>query len=190
MRRYVAGGSEPAFGNVVAIASFCGVTLEWLAYGHGPVTLDDEMRVVSTAYDETAFVPVFNIRAAAGAGAINHDHASGERFPASKSLLRKCAASADNVQAIRVVGDSMSPTIDDGALILVDRAQREIIEGGVYIVSLGEEVRIKRLHKTMSGRITLRSDGDKTFFPDEELDRQEAEQLVIHGRVFWAEKLL
>jgi len=58
------------------------------------------------------------------------------------------------------------------------------------VVSLGEEVRIKRIHKAISGKITLRSDSYKALFPDEELDKDQAAQLQVHGRVIWTERLL
>lgn len=190
LRRYIAGAAEPPFGNVVALAEHCGIGLEWLAYGGESPSSGAHFRGRIVSSDDVVMIPVLSIRAAAGAGSVNHSQAVVDQFPTPKALLRKIGASVENVQAIRAVGDSMSPTIDDGSLVLVDRAQHDVLDGGIYVVSLGDEVRIKRIHKTMSGRITLRSDGDKILFPDEELGQQEAERLIVHGRVFWAERLL
>ncbi|MBU3888921.1 S24 family peptidase [Methylosinus sp. KRF6] len=101
------------------------------------------------------------------------------------------AVTPDAAQLIRSTGFSMAPTIADRALIMVDRFSRDVVDGEIYVVSLGDEVRIKRVHKAISGKITLESDNDdKRLFPDEELSPADSMQLRVRGRAFWTEKEL
>lgn len=194
LRRYVNALSSPSADRLKRIADFTGKSMVWFT-GHGPAisTKPSTLDISDATCDkngEIVHVPFLEIRAAAGAGAINPEVGQYETVPVPKAFLRERGAHSDRVHFIRASGDSMSPTIDDGSLVLVDRSQKAIVDGRIYVVSMRDEVRIKRLKKSLSGKVTLHSDGDKEIFPDEELDRLEAEQLVVHGRVFWTEKLL
>jgi len=190
LRRYVSGTSSPSADRLKRISDFTGLSVEWLMSGEGLALSVEPSHPRVDKYGDVVNVPYLSIRAAAGAGAVNHEVSRFEIVPLPRQFLRERGARSDRVQFIRASGDSMSPTIEDGALVLVDLSQTRIVDGGIYVVSLGDEVRIKRLKKSLSGKITLHSDGDKSIFPDEELDSHEASALVVHGRVFWTEKLL
>ena len=81
-----------------------------------------------------------------------------------------------------VIGDSMEPLIQDGDTILIDQHDKDVIEGKIYVVTLGEELRVKRIYKGINGLI-LRS--ENTRYPDISVTTAEMESLVIHGRVRW-----
>ncbi|MBY6243512.1 LexA family transcriptional regulator [Methylosinus sp. Sm6] len=191
LRRYIGGDSEPSISKLCAIAGFAGVSLRWLVYGQGAVLSDDQIRGNVLASDDTIQVPILDIRAAAGAGSINGDAAELGRAPFSRAFFRHHGVSPEAAQLIRSCGVSMVPTIADRALVMVDRLGRDVVDGDIYVVSLGDEVRIKRLHKSISGKITLKSDnGDKRLFPDEELSVADSRDLRVHGRAFWTERAL
>lgn len=191
LRRYQDGKSEPTASNLRALGDHCGVSIDWLIYGRGSVLSDETIRGAVSISDDAIWVPILDIRAAAGTGAVNGEGSELGRSPFSREFFRTHGVSPDAAQLIRSTGFSMAPTIADRALVMVDRFSRDVVDGEIYVVSLGDEVRIKRVHKAISGKITLKSDNDdKRLFPDEELSPADSMQLRVHGRAFWTEKEL
>jgi len=81
---------------------------------------------------------------------------------------------------IRVQGDSMMPTLEDGDEILVDRDRRRIEgRGGVFVIRLDGELMVKRL-RTGVGGIEVISDN-----PDWDTRVVPAKALDVVGRVAW-----
>lgn len=77
-----------------------------------------------------------------------------------------------------VSGESMSPTLRDGAVALVDQSAHEIIDGKVYVVYIKDSgIIIKRLFRGV-GTISLRSDN-----PDFPELKAKAEEIVVQGRI-------
>lgn len=121
-----------------------------------------DVRGAYTAVDAVS-VPVVDIEAAAGGGAVNSDYFNESEvlhFPSSMlsptSSKRLC---------INVRGESMEPTIFDGTRIVVrllDRSEwAHIRSGDVYVVTDREgNTFVKRLRNNldMSGKLTLISD--------------------------------
>ena len=63
-----------------------------------------------------------------------------------------------SLTALKVAGESMAPTIKDGAEVVVDRAVGELVDGRIYVVYIRDNgLVIKRLYKG-PGVIILRSD--------------------------------
>jgi phage repressor protein C with HTH and peptisase S24 domain len=112
-----------------------------------------------------------------------------EKIPFPRLLLQRLAVAPDQLLLLRATGDSMTPTIPDGALVLVDRSKREIGGDAIYLVSLDGEPRVKRVRKNIDGSLSLICDNREAYEP-ERLSRAEAERLTVHGRVCWTEKLL
>lgn len=84
-----------------------------------------------------------------------------------------------------VVGDSMEPLFSEGDTLLVDKSDVEVMDGKIY-VTLGDELRVKRVHKSLSGLI-LRSENPK--YPDIPVTGPDLENFVVHGRVRWCGKV-
>ncbi|MDR0467484.1 MAG: helix-turn-helix domain-containing protein [Campylobacteraceae bacterium] len=116
-----------------------------------------------------------NIEASAGHGVENiYDESNIIYMP--KSIMPK---SNDSVDVIRVKGDSMSPTINDGDLVFVDKKNIDVVSGKIYVIKIENEVFIKRLLK-IPGQIIVRSDNKDTY-PDFNFK----EDCVIIGRVIY-----
>lgn len=88
-----------------------------------------------------------------------------------------------NVKVMRVRGQSMERTLFDGDKVAVDTGNTKLASNHVYVVVMGDEVRVKRLFRAADGRIRIVSDNsDKTLYPDEYVD-DDASLFVIVGRV-------
>ena len=127
-----------------------------------PAAIAADIRGAYTAVGAVS-VPVVDIEAAAGGGAINSDYfdeADVMRLPAS--MLPRTSAKR---LCISVSGESMEPTIYDGTRIVVrllDRSEwARIRSGEVYVVTARDgNSYVKRLRNNLetSGRLILTSD--------------------------------
>ena len=80
-----------------------------------------------------------------------------------------------------VQGESMSPTVMDGDLVMLDVGRRLVHGGGIYAIGLGDAISIKRLELLVGGRVRVISDNRKEY-PPYEVDQAE---LRILGRIIW-----
>ncbi len=131
-------------------------------------------------------VPVgrFDLRAAAGAGALADDERPVAHIAFDPGWLRRVARGRpEQLALIRVAGDSMAPTLDDGDDILVDRGDGlERLRGGIYVLRLDGTLVVKRLVLTADrAAATIRS--DNPAWPD--LPLCASATLDIVGRVVW-----
>jgi phage repressor protein C with HTH and peptisase S24 domain len=85
-----------------------------------------------------------------------------------------------DVALIEVVGDSMSPTIDDGDLVVADTRETRFKSDGIYVIRNGDDLSIKRVQREPDGKLTVRSDNQAyhtmTIAPN---------ALNFVGRVLW-----
>jgi phage repressor protein C with HTH and peptisase S24 domain len=135
--------------------------------------------------EEFRAIPVYDIRAAAGAGAQNH----GAEEPITWSVfrtewLRRVSRTPDLLSVLRVTGDSMHPTLHDGDTVLIDRGVRNVGRDGIYILRLGDDVQCKRCsrHPT-TGILTIASDNQR--YPTYTDIRPDSAGLEVIGRVIW-----
>lgn len=105
----------------------------------------------------------------------------------TENELQELQLKRENLQAFKVRGDSMQYTINDGARVVVDRKQRDIIDNRVYAITYGSELlaRVKRLRKTAKGLLIA---SDNRAYDDELIEYNEYNSNVvinIIGRVVY-----
>ncbi|RME57544.1 helix-turn-helix transcriptional regulator, partial [Candidatus Parcubacteria bacterium] len=79
--------------------------------------------------------------------------------------------------------------IFEGDTLLIDRspaARDHIINGKIYLIRYGDEIRVKQLFKHVDGSLTIRS-FNRDKYPDEQLPPSVLENggIEILGRVVW-----
>ena len=125
------------------------------------------------------------VRASAGPGAIPAGEEGQPYFAFDRRWLKALTgASADHLSIIRVEGDSMTPTLNDGDDILIDRRDAgEPIHDGIYVLRVDERLLVKRLAVHPMGRhVTVQSDNPAyPDWPDCGID-----DVHCIGRVIWA----
>jgi hypothetical protein len=125
------------------------------------------------------------IRASAGPGALADQERSHPYFGFDERWLRGLSGSpAEDLSIIRVEGDSMAPTLNDGDDILVDRAGcNEALRDGIYVLRVDDSLLVKRLAIHPLGKsVTVQSDNPAyPDWPDCGL-----EDVHCIGRVIWA----
>jgi len=190
--KYVAGGSDPSRQRLVSLADAAGVSVQWLATGQGspsgapqPIARPDEP---TPDFDQDfALLPRYEVNLSAGPGLVPAHEDVEERLAFSRAWLHRNLINADQSGLVRVRGDSMTPTVPDGALALVNTAEARVDREGIYAFSREGEAYIKRLVPLAPGpggtptSIVIISDGGS--FPPEFVTGPQLNELRIVGRV-------
>lgn len=124
-------------------------------------------------------IPYYDcFEASAGFGAINGDVRDPEHIHLPERFLNGASSSTE---AIKCRGDSMSPSINSGDIMFIDREDIEIKDGEVYVVRCAEELFVKRLFK-LPGQIMARSDNAGAGYGEFSVNLKESQ---ILGRVIY-----
>lgn len=202
--------SRPRY--IVELAEALNVPMDWLRHGKGQVHLsrptsgrpdsapawafEPEIDTVDGQTGEKAYfeldgqafalVPVYDARASAGPGALNTEVPQ----PLYHNVFRQdwlkslTASTPENLAVMRVAGDSMWETLQDGDYILVDRAIKQCSRDGLYVIRYqdGDEVMVKRLIRQPSSKLLIVK-SDNANYPSQTSLKDS--DLEIEGRVIW-----
>ena len=117
------------------------------------------MKSLFTSKDEVA-IDILNVSACCGSGEeVNNEDVVG-RLVMSNVDFRSMSltSSPKNVKMIKAVGDSMSPTINDGDWCFVDVSLNSAISDGVYLIKIKSGIAIKRLQLGFTDNVVVKSD--------------------------------
>lgn len=103
----------------------------------------------------------------------------------NSSVIRTLKVDPKNTCAYLMLGDSMSPVINDGDTVMVDQMQKNIIDGNTYLINYNGLLMVKRLYKLFNG--DLRVVNNNTEYPDNLLTNNEFlnGNLSIIGKAVW-----
>lgn len=181
LNSYLAG-VEPKFSVVVRLAEALGLPLSAL--------VGDDPEIQEPARPEGMIsIPMRDVYASAGPGAEIGDEPIIGHMQFPEVFVRSWGRSPARVEAVQALGDSMLPTIQDRQWVLIDRADRELLDGGVYGFRTPDGLRLKRFQKAIDGTPMLVSDNRDLYAP-ERLSPKELAQLRIAGRAFLTPRML
>jgi len=186
---------RPSADTLRRIAEHFGVTVDDLLrrdLSAGAPTADKDANVVALHPDEATpldsiQVKEYHVSFSAGNGHQATFDVIEESEPATYRLswFRKTGVKPKNARRFKVVGDSMEPFLFAGDSVLIDTAETDparIIDGKLYAIRYGNDLRIKRLFRRLDGTLVLRS--DNAAYKDEEVPPELAdEHISILGRV-------
>lgn len=168
--RWLKGDRDPRIGEFTPILDYLGVT----------------MQIPGEKYYEYSYIP--KVEAVAGAGATLETSDSIVGYYAFRTdFLGREHISEQHSVLMDVRGDSMEPLLKDGDTVLVDQSDTQPLDGRIYVVTLGDELRVKRIQKGLAG-ILLRSENPR--YADIPVEGVALESFRIHGRVRWVGKML
>lgn len=188
---YESDKRSPKADYLSAVAS-AGVDVRYVIEGirsdSSSVASTDASHVASGAQIEAASAPapglaevkLYDVEGAAGDGrSLEEERVEGALyFPeAQLSALGLCAA---QVAGVKVRGDSMEGTLSDGDWVLVDRANQDVRQEGVFLLLVSGERRIKRVQRLAGGALYLIS--DNTHYQPEMIRPEQLRDVEILGR--------
>lgn len=185
---YERGERTPDATVLAAYRDRFGVDTNWLVTGEGEPFGSTTRPTQATPSESQEIVNVRfqDLRVSAGPGLTVLDEQSAEMIGFSRRILHELGLSPLQTLIMMVDGDSMSPTITDGAVIFVDRNERQLREGKVYVLSLAGDLVVKRIQLDFDGGLTLLSDADGPAFPPRKIDPVDVEHVNVVGRVVCA----
>jgi len=132
-------------------------------------------------------IPKLAVGASAGAGAIHDGEALAGKSGFDEKWLRRMGLDPAKLSLIRVEGESMSPTINNGDDIMVDnRAAAQAARDGIHVIRLDDMLMVKRLAQGPLGRLSVLSDNPN--YPD--WPDVDGATVTVIGRVVWAGRRL
>jgi phage repressor protein C with HTH and peptisase S24 domain len=127
-------------------------------------------------------VPVYDIRAAAGAGQFVEDgDATTHQLMGSQWLGSLTASPLAMLSIIHVHGDSMENTLRPGDQILVDRTASRWMGDGIYVLLYDDVLQVKRLQRDRDGGMLILSD-NPNYQP---IKPQKGDKVQVIGMVLW-----
>ncbi len=165
LRNYLSGKSIPGGENLARIATATGVSIDWLLTGRGMRYRQGNLTFAQPDFEPSEVDVIPDIIMLP----ISNPEVSDQPafMPTSKSWLQhQLQAPLPGLKVIAVVGDSMDPTLTDGDLAIIDTSDRDpdqIIEG-IYALSIGKHLKVKRLERR---RYTIRVLSDNPIYSPE-----------------------
>ncbi len=164
------GISQPTFATMKKrgaipykeILEFCArkkISINWLFFDQpAEMLLEETNKFFNVRY-------FADIRASAGGGAAVFDEHY-ETITLDATIMQNMVGMGNTeLEAIHVDGESMEPTLQDGSIVFVDRAQNDIKKEGVFIASTTAGLFIKRIRQRADGMVELISD-NKNYAPE------------------------
>ena len=175
---------RPTRSKLQKVADVLRVDVAWLIDGDG--TLEGEEPKIYSP--DMTFVGISGVKAKASAGGGTIVHAEDEQvskmYHFRQSWIEdELDANAKQLRILRVTGDSMMPTLNDGDTILVDMGRKSPYPPGLFVLHDGMGLMAKRIEHIPSSeppRISVTSD-NPNYSPYECL----LDEVNIVGRIRW-----
>ncbi|MDR0827853.1 MAG: helix-turn-helix transcriptional regulator [Desulfovibrio sp.] len=137
------------------------------------------------AQPDIVFIERLKARPRAGNGGLETDPDTAGYYSFHSSFIARKHGDETSMRLFEVAGDSMSPTLADGDMILVNLRDKDVRSGYIYLVRMEDELMVKRLENRPGGILLIRSDN-----PDyEDLSvrkNDEGADVEVLGRMVWS----
>jgi transcriptional regulator with XRE-family HTH domain len=165
--------------NLVAVAEFLGVTVEYLVTGaETPVAKIVRHTVDPLPLHSYVFVESLKLQARAGHSGTSAELDAAMPVIFNTDILVERGIRSPGLAFIRASGDDRELGICNGAFVMIDREDCEIDDGKDYLLYYNREWHLKRVFKRIGGGLILRADHQQM-----EVDGPQATQVEVVGRV-------
>lgn len=183
-------GAYPSRKNIEKIIKFYGCSKNWLLTGEGYAfpegdKIGDLLRQRKSSEkeklsDEFVFVPQFKSLISAGMGLIPDDNIE-MRVAFRRDWIRR-KGDPKHMSLIKILGDSMEPTLMSGDLVLVNHSCNYLDpQGGIYAIAINNNIMVKRVQPDLHAhKVKIISD-NPSYSPIE----VDMDQVKINGKIIW-----
>lgn len=186
LQQWETGSREASIETIGKLAREYGVTPQYLIFG------DDDNKVVATPKandvdDEYDYIPAYDVEVSAGNGAVCLGEATATKHLAfRKQWLKARGLTAKSLAALFTKGDSMTPTIPESAVVVINREHTQPLDGKVYVIRIEDRHYVKRIQWLIGGGLRLIS--DNKFYDPLDITKadMEATDIEVCGQVIHA----
>ncbi|WP_392559543.1 LexA family transcriptional regulator [Orbus mooreae] len=153
IRDYLSGKTYPSLNRLAIIAEKCDLPIEWLATGKGGCRL----------LKNNATPNIIDIPPHPSVLSYNNEKSNQKTnttFPFDLSYIKHHNFNITDLYTYRAKGDSMSPTISAGDMLILNTASTLPFDGYIYAVEYGDTPSIKRIQNS-GKQFLLLSDNEK-----------------------------
>lgn len=165
-------------GALKAAATF-GVSATWILTGEGNKSQGTVTKVLEWDTDtpvdnDEVEVPFYKeVLVSCGSGSLAEMVGNEtKKLRLSKATLRQYGVEPSNAYALTAFGNSMSPVINNGAIVYVDVGRTNIVDGKIYAINHGGLFKFKYLYRLPKGGVKIVSE-NKEEYPDEFLTAED-----------------
>lgn len=172
LQQWETGTREASIETIGKLAELYCVSSQYLIFGETSAQPDristpqpTDSANSDTPNDDYVYVPAYDIEVSAGHGSVcftdaqPHKHlAFRQRWVTARGLQ------ANALAALFTRGDSMTPTIPEGAAVIIDQTRNQALDGKVYVIRIDDRHYVKRVQWLIGGGLRLISD-NKLYDP-------------------------
>jgi phage repressor protein C with HTH and peptisase S24 domain len=146
-----------------------------------------EQPPMSVEADDFIYIRRYDVNLSAGPGMIPVENAEADQLAFSRAWMRREGLNGRNCGLLRVRGDSMHPTVQDGAMVLVEISDEPITREGIYALCRDGAAFVKRLIPINTGKdgraTSLVILSDNSAYPPDVLVGEALNEIRIVGRI-------
>lgn len=163
---------NPTSAKLTAIADQLGVSVQYLLSG--------VFNETNEAKNEIAEIPCLVVEASASGNMLVTTSNSKFHYCENGWIKDKLGISPQTVRAVNIVGDSMSPTLQNGDVILVDTSKKAPNPPGLFVLFDGLGLHAKRLEMINKDQVRVMSDNAQYLAYE-----MGVQEINIIGKIVW-----
>ena len=187
LQAWESGEREPKLDNLYDLAKLYGVHPWQLISGGTSHIPAPSVQANDVEDDEYAYIPAYDVEVSAGNGSVCLGEATATKHLAfRKQWLKSRSLNAKSLAALFTKGDSMTPTIPESAVVVINREHTQPLDGKVYVIRIEDRHYVKRIQWLIGGGLRLIS--DNKFYDPLDITKadMEATNIEVCGQVIHA----
>lgn len=180
--------------GLLKVQELVGCNAQWVQTGNGSMELSFADSLLmgyksnkSTNKEDAINLPLLNSVASMGSGSDTPDHEVViDMLSVSRTWVNKTLnqiTNTSNLAFIHAIGDSMTPTFNDGDILLVDTGIQSVDTDSIYVLDAHDRLFIKRVRRRLDGTFEISSDNPAVKTVDV---LNGGNQVSVKGKVLWA----
>lgn len=187
LQQWENGGTEASLETLEKLSKLYSVTPQYLIFGDTSHVSAPSAKASDTVDDEYDYIPAYDVEVSAGNGAVCLGEATATKHLAfRKQWLNARGLNAKSLAALFTKGDSMTPTIPESAVVVINREHTQPLDGKVYVIRIEDRHYVKRIQWLIGGGLRLIS--DNKFYDPLDITKadMQASDIEVCGQVIHA----
>lgn len=187
LQQWETGSREASIETIGKLAEVYCVSPQYLIFGDTSHISAPQVQAEEVVDDEYDYIPAYDVEVSAGNGSVCLGEASATKHLAfRKQWLKARGLTAKSLAALFTKGDSMTPTIPESAVVVINRDHTTPLDGKVYVIRIEDRHYVKRIQWLIGGGLRLIS--DNKFYDPLDITKadMEATNIEVCGQVIHA----